>query len=54
MTVHVGRTYKELEAYLAANPDVPVVEMDSVKGRKGGKVALHNFFLETVVSCWRF
>ena len=41
---HVGRTYEDFEAYLAANPDVPVVEMDSVEGRKGGKVLLTIYF----------
>ena len=41
---HVGRTYEDFEAYLAANPDIPVVEMDSVKGRKGGKVLLTIYF----------
>lgn len=41
---HVGRTYEEFEAYLAANLDIPVVEMDSVEGRKGGKVLLTIYF----------
>ena len=41
---HVGRTYEDFEAYLAANPDIPVVEMDSVEGRKGGKVLLTIYF----------
>lgn len=41
---HVGRTYEDFEAYLAANPDIPVVEMDSIKGRKGGKVLLTIYF----------
>ncbi len=41
---HVGRTYEDLEAYMAANPDVSVVEMDSVEGRKGGKVLLTIYF----------
>jgi IS30 family transposase len=41
---HVGRTYEDFETYLAANPDVPVVEMDSVEGRKGGKVLLTIYF----------
>ena len=41
---HVGRTYEDFEAYIAANPDVAVVEMDSVEGRKGGKVFLTIFF----------
>ena len=41
---HVGRTYEDFEEYMAANPDVPVVEMDSVEGRKGGKVFLTIYF----------
>lgn len=41
---HVGRTYEDYLAYIAANPDVAVVEMDSVEGRKGGKVFLTIFF----------
>lgn len=41
---HVGRTYEDFETYLAANPDIPVVEMDSVEGRKGGKVLLTIYF----------
>ena len=41
---HVGRTYEDFEAYLAANSDIPVVEMDSVEGRKGGKVLLTIYF----------
>ncbi|MGN0334923.1 MAG: IS30 family transposase, partial [Lachnospiraceae bacterium] len=41
---HVGRTYEDFQAYIAANPDVAVVEMDSVEGRKGGKVFLTIFF----------
>lgn len=41
---HIGRTYEDFETYLAANPDIPVVEMDSVEGRKGGKVLLTIYF----------
>lgn len=41
---HAGRTYEDFETYLAANPDIPVVEMDSVEGRKGGKVLLTIYF----------
>ena len=41
---HSGRTYEDFETYLAANPDIPVVEMDSVEGRKGGKVLLTIYF----------
>lgn len=41
---YVGRTYTDFEAYIAANPDLPIVEMDSVEGRKGGKVLLTMYF----------
>ena len=41
---HIGRTYEDFETYLAANPDIPIVEMDSVEGRKGGKVLLTIYF----------
>ncbi len=41
---HLGRTYNDFLEYTAANPDIPIVEMDSVAGRKGGKVLLTLFF----------
>ena len=37
---HLGRTYDDFLEYTAVNPDVPIVEMDTVEGRKGGKVLL--------------
>ena len=40
----VNRTYADFTAYLQQNPDRPVVEMDTVKGNKGGKVILTIFF----------
>ena len=36
----IGRTYEDFEAFKEANPDIPVVEMDSVCGRSGGKTLL--------------
>lgn len=36
----LGRTLEDFNAYLEAHPDTPVVEMDSVEGKKGGKVLL--------------
>ena len=36
----IGRTYNDFEAFLRNHPYVPVVEMDSVEGTKGGKVLL--------------
>ena len=41
---HLGRTYEDFLEYSAANPDTPIVEIDSVEGRKGGKVLLTVFF----------
>lgn len=41
---HLGRTYEDFLEYTALNPDIPVVEIDSVEGRKGGKVLLTIFF----------
>lgn len=41
---HLGRTYEDFLEYTAANPDTPVVEIDSVEGRKGGKVLMTVFF----------
>ena len=35
-----GRTPEDFKAYMEAHPDTPVVEMDSVEGKKGGKVLL--------------
>lgn len=41
---HLGRTYDDYLAYMEANPDTAVVQMDSVEGKKGGKVLLTIFF----------
>ena len=41
---HLGRTYEDFLEYTALNPDIPVVEIDSVEGNKGGKVLLTGFF----------
>ena len=41
---HIGRTYEDYLEYMTANPDTAVVQMDSVEGRKGGKVLLTVFF----------
>lgn len=43
---HVGRTYADFLAYVEMHPDIPVREMDTVEGRKGGKVILTIFFRE--------
>ena len=36
----IGRTYQDFLQYLETNPDIPVTELDSVEGKKGGKVLL--------------
>lgn len=41
---HKGRTYDDFLEYIEANPDIAVVEMDSVEGRKGGKVFMTMYF----------
>ena len=41
---HVGRTYEDFLALLSVCSDVAVTEMDSVEGRKGGKVLLTIYF----------
>jgi len=40
----VGRSYEDFLAFLEAKPDVPVVEMDTVEGKKGGSVLLTMHF----------
>lgn len=44
---HVGRTYEDFETFISCNPDISVVEMDSVEGRKGGKVLLTIYFTQS-------
>ena len=39
-----GRTYADFEQFIKDNPDTPIVEMDSVEGKKGGKVLLTIYF----------
>ena len=43
---HVGRTYADFLVFIEKHPDIPVREMDTVEGRKGGKVILTIFFRE--------
>lgn len=40
----IGRTYKEFLTYSEQHPEIPVVEMDTVEGSKGGKVILTLLF----------
>jgi len=39
-----NRNYEDFQKFLKENPSVPVVEMDVVEGRKGGKVLLTIMF----------
>ena len=40
---HVGRTYADFLSFIAENPDFSICEMDTVEGKKGGKVILTIF-----------
>lgn len=42
-----GRTYEDFKKYMEKNPEVPLVQMDSVVGKKGGKVLLTVHFVDT-------
>ncbi len=41
-----GRSYQDYLAYLQEHPDTAIVQMDSVEGRKGGKVLLTILFTQ--------
>ncbi len=43
----IGRSYKDFLAFMEKNPDLPVVQMDTVIGTKGGKVLLTIHFVES-------
>ena len=40
----IGRTYEDFNKFLEENPNINVVEMDTVEGIKGGKVLLTMIF----------
>ena len=40
----VGRNYEDFCAYIERHPEIPIVEMDTVHGKNGGKVLLTLFF----------
>ena len=40
-----GRKHEDFQKFIKENPDVPIVEMDSVEGKKGGKVLLTIHFV---------
>ena len=49
----IGRSFNDFKQFCSSNPDCPVVEMDSVAGRIGGKVLLTLQF-NFAVLCWLF
>lgn len=42
----IGRTFHDYSAYRKKHPDLPVTQMDSVEGQKGGKVLLTIHFVK--------
>lgn len=40
-----NRTHEDFKKYIKENPDTPIVEIDSVEGKKGGKVLLTIHFV---------
>lgn len=42
----IGRAYLDFQRFLNDNPHLPLVEMDTVEGRKGGKVLLTLHFVK--------
>lgn len=42
----IGRTYQDFKAFREENPDLPLTEIDSVEGTKGGKVLLTIHFVK--------
>lgn len=43
----IGRTYKDFLDFMEGSPDCPIVQMDSVEGKKGGKVLLTIHFVNS-------
>ncbi len=41
----IGRTFDDYNQHIKEHPDIPVIQMDSVEGRKGGKVLLTLHFV---------
>lgn len=42
----IGRTYEDFKGYLKEHPGLPVTQLDSVEGKKGGKVLLTIHFVK--------
>ena len=45
--IRKGRTYEDFKEYIGKNPESSIVEMDTVEGRKGGKVFLTLIFRQS-------
>ena len=45
-TCRIGRNYQDFLAFCKEHPDLPVTQMDSVEGHKGGKVLLTIHFVQ--------
>lgn len=45
-TCRIKRTYEDYIVYMKANPDLPVTQIDTVEGEKGGKVLLTIHFVK--------
>ena len=43
----IGRNYESFQAFIEKNPDIAIVQMDSVIGSKGGKCLLTIHFVDT-------
>lgn len=43
----IGRNYEDFQTFTEKYPDIPIVQMDSVIGNRGGKVLLTIHFVET-------
>lgn len=43
-SIRKGRTYEDFEKFIRENPDSSIIEMDTVEGKKGGKVLLTMLF----------
>lgn len=45
-TCRVGRCYNDFKSFMKEHPDLPITQMDSVEGNKGGKVLLTIHFVK--------
>ena len=43
----IGRTWQDFQQYIKEHPDTPIVQMDTVEGKRGGKVFLTIFFTQS-------